>query len=254
MDDTSNNNPNYLQTVGRALEMLDLFSQETGISLSAAARALGISTTVAYRLLYTLSACGFLRQDDANKCYYLGDKAILLGYRAVQSLELRRVIHGILWEFYERTKYNVALTICCDGKSLCIEKLDVLLEPQPGVMFSGGVYPLHKGASNRTLLAFLPEDERERYIDSLPAGERGPLREILKRVVWQGYDMSHEELTPGLYSVGFPVFGADNRLAAAFSINGRLDDLNDARLEEMIRQGRQVTARMSSALGSARAL
>lgn len=243
-------NRSYLQTVGRAMEVLDLFSRASGLSLTSISRELHISTTVAYRLLYTMTSCGFLRQDTESKCYYLGDKAILLGYSAVQSLELRRVAHSILWDLYERTKHNVTLTICCDKKSLCIEKLDALLSPLPGCMYPGSVYPLHKGASNRTLLAFLPTDQQEEYIETLPLAERGTVRAMIKLILQRGYDMSCGELTPGLYAIGFPIFGAGNRLIAALSITGYLDDFTDAQQTALVRQGRQAAARISNAMGA----
>ena len=50
-----------LQTVERALEVLYLFREYEGITLSFVTEKLGMCPAVAYRLLYTLTDSGFLR-------------------------------------------------------------------------------------------------------------------------------------------------------------------------------------------------
>ena len=77
-----NDKSKKLQTVERALDVLYLFHKYNGITLSFVAEKMNMSTTVAYRLLYTLADSGFLRQEKASKKYYLGEKSLLLGYSA----------------------------------------------------------------------------------------------------------------------------------------------------------------------------
>ena len=163
----NSSNVSYLQTAGRALEILNMFQTENSLSLNAIAKGLGVGTTVAYRLVYTLTAEGFLHQDAASKQYMLGDKAMILGFCAVYRNDVKRIAHDLIWQFYEQTGYSMTMTMLCDMKSLCIEHI---LSSRTGLtttMFTGGLYPLHKGASNRVLLAFMPEDEREAYLAGL---------------------------------------------------------------------------------------
>ena len=72
-----NETSSYLQTVGRALEILELIGRFPGLTLSELARRTGMNTTVIYRLLFTLSTVGFLQQEPGGKRYYLGDKTLL---------------------------------------------------------------------------------------------------------------------------------------------------------------------------------
>ena len=60
-----NDKSKKLQTVERALDVLYLFHKYNGITLSFVAEEMNMSTTVAYRLLYTLADSGFLRQEKA---------------------------------------------------------------------------------------------------------------------------------------------------------------------------------------------
>ena len=68
----------YLQTVSRALKVLNLFETETALPLMAISNRLGVSKTIAYRLVHTLQLDGFLVQDPVTKQYMLGDQVLLL--------------------------------------------------------------------------------------------------------------------------------------------------------------------------------
>ena len=58
-----NDKSKKLQTVERALDVLYLFHKYNGITLSFVAVEMNMSTTVAYRLLYTLAARGFFKEE-----------------------------------------------------------------------------------------------------------------------------------------------------------------------------------------------
>ena len=87
---TDKTDVSYLQTVSRALKVLNLFETETALSLAAISSRLGVSKTIAYRLAHTLVLDGFLIQDSATKQYMLGDQVLLLGFCAVQRQAVNR--------------------------------------------------------------------------------------------------------------------------------------------------------------------
>ena len=70
--------------------------RKTPSSLNTIAKGLGVGTTVAYRLVYTLTAEGFLHQDAASKQYMLGDKAMILGFCAVYRNDVKRIAHDLI--------------------------------------------------------------------------------------------------------------------------------------------------------------
>lgn len=114
-------NSSYLQTVGRSLEILELIGLFPGLTLSEVARQCNMSTTVVYRLLYTLTASGFLQQEPGGKRYFLGDKALLIGAQSLDNREVKRIAQYYMWDYYERTGEHCILTIPCAGRSICIE-------------------------------------------------------------------------------------------------------------------------------------
>lgn len=243
----------YLQTVGRALEVLSLFGECNGMTLSQLAERLGMSTTVAYRLLFTLCKDGFLEQDRETKKYTLGRKILLLGYRAMQSQDLVREALPLMEELSRLTGRNVMLTVRADWKSLCVEKVETEGELQLS-MKARGIYPIHQGASNRPLLAYASEEERGTYIASLGLWEweEEELRDVLKEIRKKGYDYSEGVLTPGAFAVGYPVFELGNRLAGVLSLGGYSGNLEPEKLETYIKETGKAAARLSRLLGAER--
>lgn len=231
-------NVSYLQTAGRAMQVLMLFQNENYLPLSEIAARLEVSPPIAYRLVYTLATEGFLYQDPATKQYGLGDKAILLGFCTAQRHEVKRVTSDLLWDFYEKTQCSMALTIPCVEQSLCILSI---LSPTTGKrtsMFEGGLYPLYKGASNRVLLAFMPKAQQERLISSfhLSQEEENQLWADLKLATERGYDITKGTMTGELYSIGFPIYNSSNQLSAGLSVGGPIEDIPEDGLTQQIQE------------------
>ncbi len=247
-------NVSYLQTAGRAMQVLMLFQNENYLPLSEIAARLEVSPPIAYRLVYTLAAEGFLYQDPATKQYGLGDKAILLGFCTAQRHEVKRVTSDMLWDFYEKTQCSIALTIPCVGQSLCILSI---LSPATGKrtsMFEGGLYPLYHGASNRVLLAFMPKAHQERLIRSLglPQEEEDQLRSDIKLAAERGYDLTMGTMTGGLYSIGFPIYNSGNQLSAGLSFGGLIEDISEEGLAHLIQEARLLVNKANRRMGVTR--
>ena len=79
MNPNKKEDASYLQTVGRALTILEMFRQQNTLSLPSIARELGVGKTIAYRLVHTLTEEGFLIQDPFTKQYSLGEQVLIFG-------------------------------------------------------------------------------------------------------------------------------------------------------------------------------
>src|SRR5438876_675546 len=140
--------------------------------------------------------------------------------------------------------------------AVCIERLDGL-RVQSLMLRLGGSLPLHLGAGPRTLLAWEPREEWEAYVghgpleamtDKTPVSREALFRE-LEHAVEQGYAVSDEDVTPGIASLGAPIFDYKGRVRAAISIGGMrqfmLDEIYDEAVELLVTGAREV----STALG-----
>lgn len=250
----SQENVSYLQTVGRAMQVLMLFQNENYLPLSEIAARLEVNPPIAYRLVYTLATEGFLYQEPVTKQYGLGDKAIMLGFCTAHRHEAKRVTSDLLRDFYAKTRYSVVLTIPCVGQSLCIFSI---FSPPAGKrtsMFIGGLYPLYNGASNRVLLAFMPKAQQERLIQSfgLPQEEENQLRAALKLAEERGYDFTTGAMTGGMYSIGFPIYNSSNQLSAGLSTGGLIEDVTEDDITQQIQEVRLLAKQANLRMGVTR--
>ena len=242
----------YLQTVSRALKILNLFETETALSLAAISNRLGVSKTIAYRLAHTLQLDGFLVQDSATRQYMLGDQVLLLGFCTVQRQAVKRIAHDLIWDFHERTKISTCITIPCANRSLCVDRVVSDSTGRMSTIFVGGVYPLYRGASNRVLLAFQTERFREDYLRNLdiPEEEKRQLRQDLEKARDLGYDCTHNTWTEGLFAVGFPIYDSSNQLVGGVSTGVVDDPQNPEAQERCISQGRLLAVEINNRMGS----
>jgi DNA-binding IclR family transcriptional regulator len=86
--------------------------------------------------------------------------------------------------------------------------------------------PLNIGASNKILLAYLPEPKRERIINEMELTQytdktitcRDKLRERLAEIRSQGYAVDGESYEVGVYAIGAPVRDHTGRVIAGVTV------------------------------------
>ncbi len=92
--------------------------------------------------------------------------------------------------------------------------------------------PLHAGAGSRMLLAYLQDEEIQRYIDLVsplqpitPTTITDPaaLWEEVRLIRRQGFARGYEDFATGATFLSFPVFGALGRPLAAIVVGGPID-------------------------------
>ena len=109
---------NYMQTAGRALDILTLFSDGQLLTLSESAKRTGLSPSVTYRLLYTLSEHGFVKQEPGRKEYSVGDKAILLGLVGLREKRIMRASRKLVGEWWMQTGHIITVMALVDKKAV----------------------------------------------------------------------------------------------------------------------------------------
>lgn len=194
--------------------ILDLFTpQEPEWTTSEIARRCDLPVATAHRLLAALQRLEVVTRDPDTKRFRLGMTAFRLGERARQAIDLRAIALPVLTRLAEETGETALLTVLSDARdhSLCLERIEsaqpLRLSVQPGRML-----PLHAGASQKVLLAFLPEGERERILarplnrlDRATVVEPDALRTELDLIRAQGYAVSAEETNAGVWGMAVPI-------------------------------------------------
>ena len=192
---------------------------------------LGLPQTVVSRLAATLVEYGYLYQNPTTRKYRLGLTAFTLGMAANPHEELKRAAWPWMEQLARETGESVSLTVVdpVSNDGLCIASIDSANTIKLTTVV-GSMRPLHRGATRKVLLAYLPPDQQRSYMPrvrasasssdlSTPSGaETGnmsgsglgrvlnaDLQCELEQIVQDGYAYSEEELDKGAFAIAAPI-------------------------------------------------
>ena len=247
---------NPVRSLAKAVLLLEALADEREATPRRLSELLHEPRTTVYRLLTGLQALDMVEAGARAGTYRLGWRLLRLGSALIERLDERQAALPVMERIHERTGETVFLCVRRGNDAVCIERLDGL-RVQSLMLRLGGSLPLHLGAGPRTLLAWEPREEWEAYVghgpleamtDKTPVSREALFRE-LEHAVEQGYAVSDEDVTPGIASLGAPIFDYKGRVRAAISIGGMrqfmLDEIYDEAVELLVTGAREV----STALG-----
>ncbi|MGH9292043.1 MAG: IclR family transcriptional regulator [Acidimicrobiales bacterium] len=202
------------QVLDRTFAILGVFAESTPEwSTSEIARALELPVPSVHRILSALRRLGYVSQDPQTKRFCLGAGALSLGTRARAVADLRTVALGPLRQLSRQLDETALLTGLSPGRdsSVCLERVESLLPLRLSVE-PGHQLPLHAGASQKALLAFMPEVE----VRAVLGGELARLcrstitdpRRLdaeLQLTRERGFASSCEETNLGVWGVAVPI-------------------------------------------------
>lgn len=245
----------YLKTVDRTLDVLLQFDeQRPEWSSSELAGVTGQHRSVVYRSLVTLERRGFVTRVDGGSRFRLGPKFVELGNVVLSGIDLRQVAHPVMRRLVQDTNESVFLTVVSRDESMCIDKIESSQKVRV-TLDVGGRYPLHAGASNKLLLAYLPVETRNELMRrGLPAHtpdtitEPARLERELAAIRKRGWAYSAGELTPSVAAVATPVRSSTGNVVAALSIAGLESRFTHERIDQLLAATRAAAGEISAQL------
>ena len=235
--------------------MLFLFDKEhPEWSVAELSQALGLHRSIVYRILCTFEQRGIVSRSDTGGHYRLGLRLVELANVVLANMDLRQVARPVMERLVRETGEAAFLTVVSEDASVCIEKVDSL-QPLRSMLTIGDHSPLHAGASNKLLLAYLPADT----VDELIAGGLEPitprtiadatrLREDLAKIREQGWAYTVGELTPDVAAISVPLRDSNGTVVAALSIAGLASRFSEDGLPALISVTRQAADEISAQL------
>ncbi len=146
----------------RGLAILQAFNQEAQeMTISEIAEILDVNRSSAFRLIYTLESCGYLRKAS-QKTYALDSKVMELGFNSLSKLSLLDLSTPLMKELRDQTKIAVHLSIL-EGTHIVFVNNIQSSGPFTSTINLGTRYA-HATVIGQLLLSNLPETEiRQRY-------------------------------------------------------------------------------------------
>lgn len=231
--------------IHKVLDVLLLFrDQHSQLSVEEMSHLLDIPKSTVYRYVRVLSERGLLEKTGAAD-YCLGLTFIELGRNALASnREIRLIALPSMKRLAEEVGESVSLMRVYNRQAVCIESIEGRQALRVTIE-RGRTQPMHAGASSKVLLAYMPEDDWDEYLDMpLPrfthttTTDVDGLKAQLRRIRRQGYCISDGEIDVGARAIAVPLADGRQEVVAALSIEApasRMDDATAARYLDLLR-------------------
>ncbi|MBN1224473.1 MAG: IclR family transcriptional regulator [Candidatus Aminicenantes bacterium] len=208
----------FSASVDKGFRIMNLFNQDCKkMSLMDIARALDIGKVTAFRYVNTLIELGYLRREPRTKLLKPGPSAITLSNNLMKSFDLLEIIRPPIDDVHNR--YNVSIdSALFEGNALLKLYQRVVKEK---IMYDLPIVEtgLHCTALGKAVLAFLPDLEMQRLVDSLSLIKRSKktlvtmtaLLKDLAKTRDRGYSLNDEEYIIGLIAIGAPLIDSETK-------------------------------------------
>jgi DNA-binding IclR family transcriptional regulator len=226
MSSSGGDSPQLLQ---RTFSVLALFTPEhQEWTVTEIGRECGLAVPTVHRILSALRRNGYLVRDDNNKRYRFGPAILRMGRTASLAVNMRTLAAPLLQTLARRTTQTALLTVMAEDRrnAVCLDRVEssepLRLSVQPGRQL-----PLHAGASQKILLAFMPEEEFQAYVDepltslcTATIAEAGRLSHEVSVIRERGWASSYEETNLGVWGLSVALIDETGRAEASIGVAG----------------------------------
>ncbi|MBV8416602.1 MAG: helix-turn-helix domain-containing protein [Verrucomicrobia bacterium] len=260
--------PDFVVSLARGLQIIKAFGQapsepeqipnlrpSDALTVSEVAEKTGLARAVVRRFLYTLVELGYVITD--GKYFRLTARILDLGYAYLASFPLPKIAERFLEQVTLETKESSSASV--------LEGFDIVYVARVQTrrimsisLSVGSRLPAFCTSMGRVLLAQLPEQMLERYLQSATFSKftertvcnADELRKEIRSVSKQGYALVDQELELGLRSLAVPVLAGRSRTVAAVNVSTQAARTTKAAmLQNFLPVLRQAAADISSCLG-----
>lgn len=240
-----------LESVDRALRLLTKLQSGQSVTVTGAAKQLGVAPSTAHRLLGALVRRDYAVQDEARR--YAAGPALRVRQEAVTLSALSVAAAPFLQEMHDVFDETAHVMVLRGPFIRFVDGIESSKALRVSVR-SRGIMPAHCSAGGKAMLAALNSKEvDERYQDGLPPWPSAKVQTIqaLRRELdgtrQRGYGLNIEETEPGVSGVAAAVLTPTGRPIAALTLavpNTRFSQIGH---EEMGRVASQSAARLTQA-------
>ncbi|RFU62962.1 IclR family transcriptional regulator [Peribacillus glennii] len=228
----------YIQSLDRGLKVIQAFSQETpSLTISEAAKITGLSRPTARRILLTLEYLGFVESNNGR--FSLAARALTLGYAYISSKNIWNIAQPIMREFVAKTGESCSISIL-DGTDILYVARVHTKRIMTINLEVGSRLPAYATSMGHVLLAFLPKDELEDYLNKVSfkqftnntITDKEQLKKVLATVQengWGGVDQQFEE---GLRSIAVPIQNGEGNVIAAINCSAHAGRISENTVRE----------------------
>ena len=168
MSNTATETPNGVQSVDRALRILEILARSGESGVTEMAQALEVHKSTAFRLVATLEQHGLVEQVEGRGKYRLGVGLLRLAGATSARLDVVQEARPLCKQLAALTGETVNLATLSGHSALYLDQVagPSALQPHNWV---GQHIPLHATSNGKVLMAWLPAAELGDLLGRLPA-------------------------------------------------------------------------------------
>jgi DNA-binding IclR family transcriptional regulator len=252
--ETSEVAPAGVQSVDRALRILEVLARVGEAGVTEIAAQLGVHKSTAFRLVATLEQHRLVEQSSDRGKYRLGVGVLRLAGATAARLDLVQEARPVCRQLAADTGETVNIAVLSETSALYLDQVagSSALQPHNWV---GQHIPLHATSNGKVLLSGLDQRRLDALLGALPTytshtiTRKAALREELARVRERGYAVAVDELEVGLTAVAAPVRNAHGDVVASISVSGPSFRLSPERVASVAHRLMEAAEEVSHRLG-----
>jgi IclR family KDG regulon transcriptional repressor len=255
MKQTCEESPQSIQSVERALDILELLSNRIeSMSAIEISKALNINRTTTYGLLNTLVQKKYVTKDDSEAKFFVTPKLFKLGSNYPYKMPLTLYASSYMTDLLYRHEVSVYLAIHYElGKAVIVT---TKIPARSAAVRLGQNIPMHASSLGKVILAFISQEQLEEALNNYDLYRCTPqtitnkndLLTELEQIRKQGYAIDRGEQFDNTYCLGFPIRNHNNQVVAALSFSDNIDRIKSIQ-KELLRDGLQCSKCLSMELG-----
>lgn len=247
---------NTIQSLDRAMRILDRLASSGGMTLTEIAQSLDQSPATAYRVLTTLETRAIVEVDPASQTWHVGAGAFRIGSAFLRRTNIAERARPVMRDLMEATGETANLGVEAGEMVLFLGQVETH-ESIRAFFPPGTRSPMHASGIGKAILAQFPSARvarlaargLERFTPSTLTDPDSLVADLAETRA-RGYAVDDEEKNEGMRCVAAPIFAATGDCAAGISISGPAARVTPDRIAGIGARVRAAADDLSAALGA----
>ncbi|PQZ60765.1 IclR family transcriptional regulator [Achromobacter sp. MYb9] len=203
----------------RVLYVLATLARHDGtLTIAALAEKTGLAQSTLYRQVALLKRWGFVAEHEGE--YGPGPLCVQLAWGFDQSSFLIHEAQPDMTALAAASGETIGLLVAVKDQAVCLDMVESQ-HPLRCSFTKGRGLPLARGASAKSLLAFMPQARLQTALAYLAAEagvDAARLADELETIRAQGYAVTDSEVDAGVWGVSVPIFQRPNQAVASITL------------------------------------
>lgn len=239
-----------VQTVERALEVLEILSDHDMMSLKSITTSVGLNKTTVYRLIQSLVSQGYVKKLKTGQ-YSLTLKSFKVGNKTIQNMKFLPIAKRHISKLANEINQIIHLVMEDSNEILYLDKYTPDdMDKHMRYSNIGKTAPMYCTAAGKAILSHYSQEELEKFWNSVPITKYtsrtivdfDQFMDNLNRIRKKGYSTEFEEYEIDLFCIGTSFHDKDKDILGAISISLPLSEQEnkDYYVEKIVECGKNI--------------